>query len=74
MGEFDLDLQVGGVANGWESVFRPQPGGAPGIVRMATDSQLGCAPSGGPTECATCYTCATCAFTCAGATGSPCAC
>lgn len=68
MGEFDLDLRVGGDTYGWESVFRPKGTGAPGIVRMSASSNdpegcLGCTP----------YT-DTCAMTCGGLTGSPCAC
>jgi hypothetical protein len=74
MGEFDLDLQVGGNAHGWESVFRPQQGGAPDGIRMAaTNSPLGCAPTSGATDCSTCVN-MTCARTCGGLTGSPCAC
>ncbi|HEY3685333.1 MAG TPA: hypothetical protein VGL93_20045 [Streptosporangiaceae bacterium] len=71
MGEFDLDLQVGGQAFGWESVFRPQPAAAPDAVGLSTGPSypLGCAPTGiGVTNCGTCVTCGP------GATGSPCAC
>lgn len=71
MGEFDLDLQTGGTAYGWESVFRPQ--GGHGGIQLATDSPLGCAPTDSSTDCSTCAN-MTCSFTCGGATGSPCAC
>jgi len=71
MGEFDLDLQIGGARHGWESVFRPQPGDAPGNAGMTTGPSypLGCFPTEpGRTDCGTCVTCGP------GATGSPCAC
>lgn len=74
MGEFDLDLQVGSNAYGWESVFRPQPWGTPGAARMPglslpVTAATGCHPSDpGSTACGTCATCGP------GATGSPCAC
>lgn len=73
MGEFDLDLQVGGTAFGWESVFRPQQSGLPGAVQLETGGPLGCAPTDRTTDCSTCVN-MTCARTCGGATGSPCAC
>lgn len=74
MGEFDLDLQVGGTALGWESIFRPGPGDPSGEFHMAaTDSPLGCAPTDSATDCSTCSN-MTCSLTCGGATGSPCAC
>jgi hypothetical protein len=79
MGEFDLDLQFGGTAFGWESVFRPQPGGVPGIVRMDTGSDCcvyACDPTsnGGYTTCSGHTDCGTCVTCGPGATGSPCAC
>lgn len=66
MGEFDLDLQVGGKTFGWESIYRPDPQDPSSGIRMASHPVLGCATG------ATCDP--TCSFSCDGATGSPCAC